>query len=434
MDRMGCPKIRCRYLIPLTPALMLGWSLWYWLPTNPRATMAVVPRTYKFTSVYFSPDSRLLATFSFPWKNNPGLLRLWDVANGGERKTLHKGPREIGSLAFSADGKKCAGLLSDGDIQVWDTDGGEVQANYPRKNWPESADLQLLFSTKGRLLVCWTMSGKLWDVTTGQELFTLPEIDKLPGNLDWLYPTERFLVATKAGKAKAWKLETLKLAAEFSSRDDSFPIVCDLTSDARLLAGLFQSQNGPNMFKVLTAGGGEEHLPLGDDQNLVFPPALSPDGRAVAVFITQVGGQSTPPLSWLLPSKSTDSVNQVRILEIPEGRLLCSLDQASQGQFSPNGQTLAVVDDYGVVRLYDYPLRRPWRTILFWPVLLAVSPFFLRFANFCCRRFKPENTPPHSETAATHPLPSSILPGSSGDAASATHGVPDEASDPRRGR
>lgn len=417
---MRWQNLRRRYLLPLVPATILGWGLWYWLPTSPRATLPAVPGKHS-SSLYFSPDSRWLARYAYCYTKDPHTLRLWEVANGRQGAMLYSGSRQLQSLAFSPDGGQVAALWFDRDIQVWNTERGQLLATYERQERTDwHPHVQIVYSPTGRLLVYGPQvaSGKLWDVISGREVASL--FQEWDGN--WMTTNMRgFLVGGDKDRVTAWNLATANLAGVFEVGGDLRRSA--LTPDARFLAGWGGRGFGTAVeFKVWKAGGGEENFSQLDD-NFANTPALSPDGRAVAVISTQQPGQLPPPLSWLFPSKSKDPTNQVKILEIPGGRLLGTIDRARQVEFSPDGQTLAVEDD-GVVRLYDYPLRRPWGTILFWAGLLAATSLLMRFANSRRRRFRSENTPPRCETAAVHPLPSSTLPASSADAASATHGVP----------
>jgi hypothetical protein len=109
-----------------------------------------------------------------------GTLRLWDVANGREIRTLAGpqpnaralgAPQAISALAFSPDGKRLASVSTDGTTKLWDLASGKEQrslAGYPLA-------LSLRFSRDGKELVSTSMIGtiQVWDVATGKPLRTL---------------------------------------------------------------------------------------------------------------------------------------------------------------------------------------------------------------------------------------------------------------------
>jgi WD40 repeat protein len=75
-------------------------------------------------SVAFSPDGKILASAS-----HDKTIKFWDVATGMERATL-KGPKAVRSVAFSPDGRMlvvAGGSIDNepGELKVWDIATGK---------------------------------------------------------------------------------------------------------------------------------------------------------------------------------------------------------------------------------------------------------------------------------------------------------------------
>jgi WD domain, G-beta repeat len=66
-------------------------------------------------SVSFSADGQMLAT-----GGGDGLLRLWDVATGRQRKSLDGASVRIRNVAFSPDHQRLAATGNDDDIRIWE--------------------------------------------------------------------------------------------------------------------------------------------------------------------------------------------------------------------------------------------------------------------------------------------------------------------------
>jgi WD40 repeat protein len=114
-----------------------------------------------------APDGKSIATSA------AGKVVLWEAASGRQLRefTGHLGPVNI--LAFSADGKKLAGIDGAGRIVVWNPAAGEPSTAWPAQRG-DSYGLQ--FSADGRYLASTSLSGnpKLWDAASQQLVAELP--------------------------------------------------------------------------------------------------------------------------------------------------------------------------------------------------------------------------------------------------------------------
>ena len=127
------------------------------------------------TRVAFSPDGRMLASSS--WDQT---IQLWDAATGKairslrwESKPGHVDP--IDSLAFHPSGKYLAAAPDQygpgGEVKVFDLETGAVVHSMAGHIY---GIFQVVFSRDGRRLASCSCDGglKVWDMATGQELFS----------------------------------------------------------------------------------------------------------------------------------------------------------------------------------------------------------------------------------------------------------------------
>ena len=127
--------------------------------------------------VIFTRDGALLAT-----GGNEGVVRIWDVSKGEERRALKVEDRGVDALALDPRGAFLVAGGSSGGIKIWDT-----------RTWKEIRTLGptsgavrgLSISPDGKLLASASpksLKGKedkefgiiLWDLATGKKLRTLP--------------------------------------------------------------------------------------------------------------------------------------------------------------------------------------------------------------------------------------------------------------------
>jgi WD40 repeat protein len=367
-------------LIPLVVAGLIGSALWWLLPPPWRAVLPGIDDTpCRCLKLYFSPDSRCLATWHFPPVNQDGprQLRLWDVASGQAQATLHRGERQLESLAFSPDGHSVAGRWFDRGIQVWARDSGLMRAEYRHPEWQDwNPHMQVTYTPDNQLLAYGPepRSGKLWDVASGREAVCFLRGDEAFGMVTGSY--EAFIVAHGDDRLQAWHLATGELCGTFAIHELSGGTF-GLTDDGRTIASYVGGLRTRRLRVWEADTGNNYEVPAGADSS---SPVLAPDGGAVAVVLDDVA-PTHPILNWLeelfgRPVELTARRRWVRIIDLPGGSVRAELDHADGAKFAPDGQTLAVTDVDGAVYLYDWPLPRPWRRIfggMAFPALATVA-------------------------------------------------------------
>ena len=275
-------------------------------------------------AVAFSPDGSTLAS-----GGDDHAVRLWDIADGTERKTLVGHQALVMSVAYTPDGLSLVTGGFDGAVRMWDVAAGSSRALSPAHTAPVTAvavspDGRIVAS-RGRDLVV-----RLWDAATHQLLRELPCTRSMTGSLAFTPSSAILAVASGDKGVQLWDIEHGTLAETFPDPDYTWSVA--MSADGRTLA--IGSANGEVRLYDLVSR--ELRGVLLGHEGGVRTIAFSPDGRTLA-------------------TGSDD--HTVRLWHVPTAQPLLVLrghqEKVFAVQFSREGRGLASGSYDGTVRLWQ---------------------------------------------------------------------------------
>jgi WD40 repeat protein len=141
-----------------------------WDADTGREVRTLAGHTAGVHGVAYSPDGRWLASAC-----GDGLVRVWDVTDPGRAVlTLRGHAGQVKRVVFLPDGRlaSAGGIpLTTGEVKIWDLATGQVLDLHGHTDLVFGLDS----SPDGQRLATggWDRTVKLWDTSTGQEVFTL---------------------------------------------------------------------------------------------------------------------------------------------------------------------------------------------------------------------------------------------------------------------
>jgi len=145
-------------------------------------------------------------------------VKVWDLRTGQELRTLTGHNSSVLSVAVTPDGKKVISGSADNTIKVWDLETGQQLLNLTEHKEGVNAlavtpDGKKIVSGAGKSTAWagWTSSDntiKVWDLETGQELFTLDGHTAMINAVAVTPDGKKVISASSDASLKIWDLQT----------------------------------------------------------------------------------------------------------------------------------------------------------------------------------------------------------------------------------
>jgi WD40 repeat protein len=314
--------------------------------------------------VAWSPDGKTLATLS----TVNGEVKLWDVAERKERKTLRSDLGSSYSLAFTPDGKMLMVghiKLDDknertGGITLWDVARGERMGLLQHS--PPRGVGSIIVSADGKTIAAsevWKEDGKdeyrrgvtLWDIASGKPQAVEPA-DNTENMTTMAFAPEGKVLAKAVYTLKDHRFDEVEIRRRDLATGKDLPVLpytasknpincLAFSSDGKTLAG---ADYEGNIVLWDTSSGKERTTIKQEDRRRISSLAFSPDGKTlVAAFGDRLGHDHDPGLIVLW-----DAATGERRL-VMTGHTNAVLSVA----FSPDGKLLASGSADRTARLWD---------------------------------------------------------------------------------
>ena len=316
--------------------------------------------TESSTSIAFSPDGRTVLSGLSQFSNNT--LKLWDLASGREIRTFtgHSGAitstghsDTITAVTFSRDGRFALSGGSDSTVKLWDVANGRELRTLTGHS---GAITSITFSPDGRTALSGSSDGtaRLWDVESGRELRALTGYSSGVTSIEFLPDGHAALSGSSDGTARLWDMASGRplraFTGHFGGTSGSSVGSVAVSSDGRTaMLGVVERPAGrrhEGTIRLWDVESGRELRMLTGHSGIVNSVTFSPDGRMAL---------------------SGGSDNTIKLWDVESGRELRTFTGHSKGvssvAFSPDGRTILSASEDRTIRLWDVESGRELRTL-----------------------------------------------------------------------
>lgn len=345
-------------------------------------------RSSGINSVAFAPTGLKLAMGA-----DDGRVIFWNKLSSEEIESPERHSGSVDSFEFSPDGSKLASLSrgqrraeSPGEIKLWEMPAGRKLATLVGEAGYNVSFYSMVFSPDGNVLATGeTTDVRLWDVATGLELKVLQGSGPFVSSLSFS-PDAKTLVAATTGfgmSVKSWGLEERKYQKIQLEEFNGHIKTAEFTADGEIVAAstargsvtIWDTNTGKKWKRIEATGLSVTDLAFSVDKNTLVSSHSSQiylhdlvTARSIPVF------RNEPPTIFVASSKDSRivavgnsnnhqqysssgglgeySYGKVKLWSKQTGQSYAMLD-GDLPIFSPDEQTLAIVNFDGAVKLWN---------------------------------------------------------------------------------